>query len=68
MDGNILIDRNILIVSHSKRIRKLLYDYFINDNTIDFKLEGHLILSNGLLNFSPNLIFSILSEDMKNSY
>ena len=30
MDGNILIDRNILIVSHSKRIRKLLYDYFIN--------------------------------------
>lgn len=24
------MDRNLLIVSHSKRIRKLLYDYFIN--------------------------------------
>ena len=26
------MDGNILIVSHSKRIRKLLYDYFINFN------------------------------------
>jgi broad specificity phosphatase PhoE len=47
---NNIIDKNIVIISHSRRIRKLLKDYFINYNNNKFKNCCILLITFDILN------------------